>query len=61
MLNVKNAFDNVFHVKLLYNLRKWDINKKVIKWIESFLDGRLTIIIMSKKKLHKYEIKTDIS
>ena len=31
MLNVKDAFDNIFHVKLLHNLRKRDINKKVIK------------------------------
>ena len=31
MLNVKSVFDNVFHVKLLYNLKKRNINKKIIK------------------------------
>ena len=33
MLNVKNVFDNVLHVKLLYNFKKRDINEKIIKWI----------------------------
>ena len=31
MLNVKNVFDNVSHVKLLYNLKKRSINERVIK------------------------------
>ena len=31
MLNVKSVFDNVFHVRLLHNLKKRDINKEVIK------------------------------
>ena len=60
MLNVKGVFDNVFHVRLLHNLKKRDINKRIIKWIQSFLDDRLTIIIMSKKKSFRYEIKTGI-
>ena len=31
MLNVKGVFDNVSHVKLLYNFEKQDINERVIK------------------------------
>ena len=61
MLNVKDVFDNVSHVRLLHNLKKWDINERIIKWIQSFFDDRSTIIIMSKKKSLRYEIKTDIS
>ena len=61
MLNVKGVFDNVSHVRLLHNLRKRDINERVIKWIQSFLGDRSTIIIMPKKKSFRYEIKTNIS
>ena len=31
MLNVKDAFDSVFHVILLHNLEKRDINERIIK------------------------------
>ena len=33
MLNVKSAFDNVSHIKLLHNFKKRGINERVIKWI----------------------------
>ena len=31
MLNVKDVFDNVFHLKLLYNLKKKNISEKVTR------------------------------
>ena len=60
MLNIKRIFDNVSHVKLLHNFKKRNINEKIIKWIQSFLDDGSTIIIISKKESFKYEIKTGI-
>ena len=31
MLNVKNVFDNIFHVILFHNFKKRNINEKIIK------------------------------
>lgn len=61
MLNVKDVFDNVFHLKLLYNLKKKNISEKVTRWIQSFLENQSIIIIMLKDELFKYEIKIKIS
>ena len=30
MLDIKSVFDNILYFKLLYNLRKRDISKKII-------------------------------
>ena len=61
MLNVKNAFNNVFYFKLLHNLRKKDMNEKITRWIQNFLKNRSIVIIILEDELFKYEIKIEIS
>src|SRR5579859_6839990 len=41
-MDVAGAFNNVHHKRLISNLRKRRIPPKVIRWIESFLQGRST-------------------
>jgi len=36
-LDVAEAFNNVNHKHLIYNLRDWHISKCITKWLESFL------------------------
>ncbi len=44
MLDVKGAFDNFSHKRLLHNLRKRRIQPRAISYIQSFLGERSTII-----------------
>jgi hypothetical protein len=39
LLNVSGAFDNVSRRRLLHNLRKQQVNKILIGWIDSFLNN----------------------
>ena len=40
-LDLKGAFDNVWHKGLLYKLSKLNIPYKLFKWIEDYLNERL--------------------
>ena len=44
LLDVSGAFDNVSRPRLLYNLRKRRVNHALVRWIDSFLRDRSTII-----------------
>lgn len=44
LLDVSRAFDNVFHKRLLHNLRKRKIGGAIAKWIESFVSQRATTL-----------------
>jgi hypothetical protein len=44
LLDVLGAFDHVSHQRLLHNLRKRRIDKKMTSWIASFLQNRSTTI-----------------
>jgi hypothetical protein len=44
LLNVIEAFDNVFHFKLLHNLRKRRIKNIYLIWIKNFLSKRYIIL-----------------
>ena len=46
LLNVINVFDNVFHFKLLYNLRKRRIKNFFSIWIKNFLSKKHTTMKM---------------
>jgi hypothetical protein len=43
-LDVKGAFNNVNHERLLHNLRKRRIPEDIVRWMASFLSDRKTII-----------------
>ena len=60
MLDVKGAFDNVSHPRLLHNLRKRRISIKATHWIASFLSNRSTTIRMSEGDSPTYNIATGI-
>lgn len=61
LLNVFEAFDNVLRLKLLHNFRSKRINKRIIKWIESFLGDRIIIFKIKKHKTNKIDITIRIS
>jgi len=44
LLDIKGAFDNVSHTRLLHNLKKRRIGGNMANWIRSFLSDRSTII-----------------
>jgi len=45
-LNEKNAFNNMTHSKLLYNMKKRKVSKLLLEFVKNFLkDQRITIII----------------
>ena len=43
-LNVSNVFDNVSHIRLLYNIKK--ILKRFWNWVENFLKNKSIILII---------------
>jgi hypothetical protein len=57
---VSGAFDNVSHIRLLYNLRKRKVDEKTVKWIASFLTNRHTNIAVDGYLSKKYAISTGI-
>ncbi|OQV10369.1 hypothetical protein CLAIMM_14382 [Cladophialophora immunda] len=46
LLDVSGAFDNVSHPRLLHNLRKRRIDPTTVRWIASFLNDRITTLVL---------------
>ncbi|CAF0763003.1 unnamed protein product [Brachionus calyciflorus] len=44
------AFDSVPHKRLLYKLKKYGFDNKLIKWIESFLTNRRQRVVLGKSE-----------
>lgn len=44
LFDVAGAFDNINQSRLIHNLRKRQVDHKLVQWIQSFLSGRTTII-----------------
>ena len=44
LLNVSGAFDNLDQARLIHNLRKRQVDTKIVQWIQSFLHKHSTII-----------------
>jgi Reverse transcriptase (RNA-dependent DNA polymerase) len=59
-LDLTGAFDNTNHPRLLHNLRKRGVPEIVVKWIESFLMGRHTMMILLEGKMGSFPIPTGI-
>ena len=48
LLDVAGAFDNINQSRLIHNFQKWQVDHKLVQWIQSFLSGRTTIIKIRK-------------
>ena len=59
-LDVAEAFDHVFHPRLLHNLYSKRIPEYIIKWTESFLGGRSTSLTIGRKISEIFLINTGI-
>ena len=41
-MDVAGAFNNIHHNRLIHNMKKKRIPEQITKWVESFLNGRIT-------------------
>ena len=60
LLDVSGVYDKVSHRRLLYNLRKRSIDPLVVKWIESFLANRTTMLKTSEYTILRTQITIGI-
>lgn len=60
LLDVSGAYDNVSHERLLHNLRKRQIDPKIVRWVASFLSDRSTILKLQEYTAPSVPIKTGI-
>ena len=60
-LNVNDAFDNILHFRLFYNMKKKKISDKLLKWIKNFLKIKSTTLIIKNHMMTKRKINANIS
>ena len=60
-LDITETFDNVFHYRLLHNLRQKKISKLIINWTRSFLINRETSLTLEKITSRLKPAETGIS
>ena len=60
LLDVLGIYDKISHLKLLHNLRKRLIDPNIIKWVESFLFNRITVLKTSEHTTSRTPIATGI-
>lgn len=60
LLDVSGAFDNVSRRRLLHNLRKRGIDHTLVRWIDSFLSDRSTILRLQEYTAPSTPIETGI-
>ncbi len=60
-LDVAGAFDNVSHKRLIHNLRNKRVSSFIVKWTESFLQKKATLITLREKTSVIKKVKTGIS
>ena len=56
-MDVAGAFNNMVHARLLHNLKKRSVDHRAIRWIESFLKTRKTIIKTNEASTKNIEIE----
>jgi ribonuclease HI len=59
-LDVSGAFDYVSHPRLLHNLRKRQIDGRIVRWISSFLVNRTTTIRLNEYTSEPMDTSTGI-
>jgi hypothetical protein len=60
-LNVVEAFDIVFHSRLIHNLRKRKISQWIIIWVSSFMNDWSITLIINRRVIEFFAIFTNIS
>ncbi len=60
LLDVSGAFDNVYRPRLLHNLKKRQIDHKLVRWIESFLSDRSTTLKLQEYTAPSTSVHTGI-
>jgi hypothetical protein len=60
LLNVIKAFDNVFHFRLLHNLKKRHIESIYLIWVKSFLSKRYIILELIDHIIDRIRIVIDV-
>ena len=60
LLDVSGAFGNVSQPRLLHNLKKRRILEELVRWINSFLSGRTTVIHLDGYTSEGIEVNTGI-
>jgi len=60
LLDVSGAFDNVSRPRLLHNLRKRRVDHTLVRWIDSFLRDRSTILKLQEYTAPSTPIETGI-
>lgn len=60
LLDVSGAFENVSRPRLLHNLRSKRIDERIVRWIESFLDNRTTILKTKEHETNKVDVTVGI-
>ena len=60
LLDVTGAFPNVSALRLLHNLRLKRIDHRIVRWIESWLSDRTTILKTSEHETQRVKISTGI-
>ena len=60
-LNVSDAFDNVSHLRLFYNIKKKKVSNKLLKWVKNFLKNKSTTLIIEDYTMTKRKTSVNIS
>ncbi len=60
-LNEKNAFDNMMHSRLLYNMKKRKVSRLLLKFVKNFLKNWRIIITIDDYTMMKHNVNVDIS
>ncbi len=60
-LNEKNAFDNMTHSKLLYNMKKRKVSKLLLEFVKNFLKDQRIMIIIDDYMMMKRSMNINIS
>jgi Reverse transcriptase (RNA-dependent DNA polymerase) len=59
-LDVSGAFDNMSHQRLLHNLRKRWVPEAYVQWLDSFLSGRFTTLVLPEYTRPRSAVNTGI-
>ena len=59
--DVMKTFDNITRQKLLYNLKMKRLNEKLIRWINFYLNNKMTILKIDEYDIEWFEIFVNIS
>jgi hypothetical protein len=58
--DVIEVFDTISHKRLIHDLRKRRISKWIIHWMISFFQNRTTILMMNRKMIVSFSMRTKI-